>query len=95
MFCCGTLMHMDSAVLFSNREIDMATYTAHLAHHPISRSMVHTLKATELTAAKREARKLLGDGFQGHTIRLCEVIDGQRLEVAVATIGERGWYDVQ
>lgn len=73
----------------------MAQYTAHLAHHSISRATVHALKATDLTAAKREARKLLGDGYQGHTIRLSEVIDGQRLEVAVATIGERGWHDVQ
>ena len=51
--------------------------------------------AATVTAAKREARKLLGDGFKGHTIRLCEVIQGQRLEIAVATIGERGWLDVQ
>lgn len=73
----------------------MATFTAHLSHHSISRAAVHTLKAATVVAAKREARKLLGDGFRGHTIRLCEVIDGERLEISVATIGERGWYDVQ
>ena len=73
----------------------MSTFTAHLAHHSISSALVHTLKAATPSAAKREARKLLGDGFRGHTIRLCEVIDGQRLEIAVATIGERGWRNVQ
>lgn len=72
----------------------MSTYTAHVAHHSIGRSAIHTLKATELTAAKREARKLLGDGYRGHTIRLCETIKGERMEVAMATIGERGWHDV-
>jgi hypothetical protein len=87
---------MGSTVLASNPRRDtMTIYTAHLAHHSISRSTVHTLKAATLTAAKREARKLLGDGYQGQTIRLCEVMDGQRIPVAVATIGERGWYDVQ
>ena len=73
----------------------MAAFTAHLSHHSISRATVYPLKATSATAAKREARKLLGDGFRGHTIRLCEIIDGERLEIAVATIGERGWHDVQ
>lgn len=72
-----------------------ATFTAHLSHHSISRSTVHTLKATTVTAAKREARKLLGDGYQGQTIRLRELICGEPLEIAVATIGERGWHDVQ
>lgn len=73
----------------------MAQFTAHLSHSSIGRAPIHNLKATNVTAAKREARKLLGDGYKGHTIRLCEVVQGQRLEVAVATIGERGWLDVQ
>ena len=73
----------------------MATYTAHITGNSVGASTIHTLKATAEAAAKREARKLLGDGYRGQKIRLCEVVQGQRLEIAVATIGEAGWHQVQ
>jgi hypothetical protein len=73
----------------------MATYTARLSHHSISRSPRHTLRASTETAAKREARKLLGDGFQGHRIVLEEIAaddcSAAYLPVAQTTIGQAGW----
>ena len=67
------------------------TYTARVSHHSISRAEVHTLKATTEQAAKVEARKLLGDGFIGHRIYLEELVNGVRLPVAAAFIGQPGW----
>ncbi|CAB4159359.1 hypothetical protein UFOVP707_89 [uncultured Caudovirales phage] len=68
----------------------MPTYTARLSHHSV-RAQIHTLKATDERAAKAEARKLLGDGFLGHYIYLEELFEGERLPVAFAEIGKRGW----
>lgn len=70
----------------------MSKFTAHLSHHSIGQATVYPLAASTVTAAKREARMLLGGGFRGHVIRLCEMIDGQRVDVASAIVGERGWY---
>jgi hypothetical protein len=70
----------------------MPTYTARLSHHSISRAEVHTLKAATEAAAKLEARKLLGDGLQGHRIYLEELAgEGVRLPVATAIVGRPGW----
>jgi hypothetical protein len=73
----------------------MAIYTARLSHHSISRTPRHTLLASTEAAAKREARKLLGDGFAGHHIVLEERVSDDcvfgHLPVAQATIGRTGW----
>ena len=69
----------------------MKKFYAHTHSNSTGRTPYRTLKADNLTQAKRESRRLLGDGYLGHKILISEVIDGQRLEVACATIGETGW----